>query len=143
MKVLATGTITGVTGAIFSAGVSSAPIDLSMERNYETVGVWASIQGDLGRTGGSIALYWAGSHQKSGSTFASPSEDSVTSLNGKYIVKSGTSISGHLANGSYVRNLTIPFPWLRLQAVASKAGVTNHGSGTTSDLTIKWAVCVS
>lgn len=146
MKVLALGTITGVTGGTFASGVSSPPIDISAERRSAPVGIWCSIEGDLGRTGGSVAVFWKASPSRSGTSYACLDPTNVTvyvkdTTNYQYVVKSGTSKTGFFENGCYTRVLECPFPWIRLQAVASKAGATNHGSATTNTCTVKYGVC--
>ena len=140
MKVLASGTLTGVTGAAWASGVSTPPIDLSISREYSQAGIWLSVEGDLGRTGGSIAVIWKASYSK-GVTYTCPVVLSAITDVGQFLIKSGTSKTGFFGDGGYTRNLVIPFPFIRLQAVASKAGVTNHGTGTTNSCIIRWAVC--
>ena len=146
MKVLSTGILTGVTGAVFASGVSSPPIDMSQSGRNTPAGIWVSIEGDTGRTGGSVAVFWKASYQKSGVSYGCLDPTNVTvyvkdTSNYQYVVKSGTSKTGFFGNGCYTRVFDIPFPWLRLQAVASKAGVTNHGSSVTNSCVIKYAVC--
>ena len=135
MKILESGILSNVTGAALGSGVSSAPIDLSLDRPSDYIGVWLSIEGDLGRTGGSVGVVAKGCYQKSGTTFTSDTT-------GQYLIKSGTSVSGFFGNGSKTKYFAFPFPWMRLEAFASKAGVTNHGSGTTNSCVCRYAVCV-
>ena len=130
MKILSTGTLSSVTGAVIGSGVSSAPIDLTIGPILP-LGIWISIQGDLGRTGGSVAVIAKGCYIKSGVTFAGESTN---------IVKSGTSKSGICSNGSYFVMKNIVASFMKLEAVASKAGVTNHGSSTTNTCSVKWAL---
>ena len=136
MKILETGILSGVTGSALGSGVSTTPIDLSMGREYAQLGIWLSIEGDTGRTGGSVAVIAKGSYSKSGVTYTSETT-------GQYLVKSGTSVTGFFSDGSYLRHLTWPFPWLKLEGFASKAGVTNHGSSVTNSCVIRWCVCQS
>jgi len=132
MKILETGTLSNVTGAVFGSGVSTAPIELSRDNLSPTLGFWFSIAGDTGRTGGSIAVVAKGCYQKGGTTYAVESTE---------LVKSGTSVSGKSANGSYWVMKDIVAPWMRLEAVASKSGSTQHGTGTTYSCVVRYAIC--
>ncbi len=132
MKILETGTLSSVTGAVIGSGVSSVPIDLSIGRSYSKLGIWLSIEGDLGRTGGSVAVVAKGCYSRSGATYAVETTE---------LVKSGTSVSGQSGNGSYWAMKDLVAPFMRLEAVVSKSGSTQHGSGTTNACKVRYAVC--
>ena len=148
MRVLATGTMTGVTGQAAIGdfcSVHTESIDLSMDKVSSMVGIWASVEGDLGRTGGSVTVIWEGCYTKSGVTYACLDDTNFTTYaqdmpSYPFAVKGGTSKAGFHSNGSYRRTVEAPFPWMRLGAMASKAGVTNHGTGTTNSCIIRWAI---
>ena len=132
MQILKSGTITGVTGAIFSSGVSTAIIDINgRNRGDGKLQVLAKISGDLGRTGGSVALFWKTGVSRAGEYMAPENP---------YILKSGTSKGGFFSNGSYVTTITCYSDIMRLQAVASKAGSTQHGSATTNSCIVDWSI---
>jgi len=132
MRLLQTGTLSSVTGAVVGSGVSSPAIDLSMPRPDPSLGIWLSIEGDTGRTGGSVAVVAKGCYRKSGVTYAIESTE---------LIKSGTSVSGESSNGSYLIMKDLVSPFMKLEAVASKAGVTNHGTGVTNACNVRYAVC--
>jgi len=132
MKVLAIGTLSSVTGASFGSGVSSSPIALFMERNLSDAYLWASIEGDTGRTGGSICIFWKGCYSKSGVTYASP--------NNEFLIKGGTSVAGAFGNGSYLVKFQPGMPFIRIEAIVSKSGSTQHGTGTTNTVNVKWGI---
>ena len=132
MKVLSFGTLSDVTGGTLLSGVSSVPINCSNRQN-SNLGIWVSVEGDTGRTGGSVAVFTRCHYQKSGASYA-------LSATPAYIVQSGTSTSGDVSAGTYYREVLLSAPWMKVGAVASKAGVTNHGTGTTNTTSVKWAV---
>lgn len=128
-----TGTLSSVTGAAFGSGVSTSPIYLAgIDWNTSDCYLWASIEGDSGRTGGSVAVFWKGSYQKSGVTYAME--------NNVFLIKSGTSVSGTLLNGSYLKKFSPVMPFIQIEAVLSKSGSTQHGSGTTNTQLVRWAL---
>lgn len=134
MHILNTGVLTGVTGAAIASGTSSAPIDISF-RKEPTFGCWLSVEGDTGRTGGSVAVYLMGNYSRSGGTWA------IKTATPMYLVKSGTSITGPASNGCYIRPVTqFHFPFIKVAAVASKSGSTQHGTGTTNALQVRYAI---
>jgi len=141
MKILESGTLSGITGSAWGSGVSSPPINLTNEREYGNVGIWASVQGDAGRTGGSVAVICRGSYSKSSVTYAVSNIPSDQNEFGAYALKAGTSVSGFTGDGTALRRISFPFPWLRLEGIVAKSGSTQHGSSTTNSLTVKWAVC--
>ncbi len=132
MKTLSTGTLSSVTGAELVSGVSSPPIDIS-NRNNNNLSAWFSIEGDTGRTGGSIAVFWKGCYAKSAATYA-------MSVTGQYFIKSGTSVTGEFVNGTYLKNIETSMPFIRIAAVASASGSTQHGTGTTNSTAVKYAI---
>ena len=136
MMVLINGVLSSVTGGLFISGVSTPPIDLSKDKlDLSNACAWISVEGDLGRSGGSVAVFWLGCYAKGGVTFAMQNT-------GQYFVKSGTSVSGQFANGSYLKKFLPGMPFIRLGAVASKSGSTQHGSSTTNTCSVKWAVAI-
>ncbi len=137
MRVLELGTLSSVSGAILSSTVSSVPIALTRDDlNSSNAFMWLSIEGDTGRTGGSVAVFWKGCYAKSGATYAMPTT-------GQYFVKSGTSISGQLSDGSYLKAFDVGMPFVRVCAVASKAGSTMQGTSATNTTSVKWVLGVS
>lgn len=130
MKLLATGILSNVSGGYYYSGVSSPVIDAS-QRESNTLSAWLSIEGDLGRTGGSVAVFVKGAYQKSGVTYALPENS--------FLVKGGSSISNE--NGCYLCNFTTDAPFIRLGATASGSGSTIHGSATTNNAQVRYAVC--
>ncbi|MBW8001756.1 MAG: hypothetical protein FVQ80_07000 [Planctomycetes bacterium] len=132
MKVLSFGTLSDVTGGALVSGVSTSPINIS-NRQTPNLGIWVSVEGDTGRTGGSVAVFTRYHYQKSGSSYA-------LSATPAFIVKSGTSISGDVSTGMYYREVISSAPWMKVAAVSSKSGSTQHGSGVSTTLAVKWAV---
>jgi len=136
MRILKTGTLSGVTGATFTSAVSSATIALTKDDvNVDNAYAWVSIEGDTGRTGGSVAVFWKGCYQRTGVTYAMPAT-------GQYFVKSGTSVTGQLANGTYMRQFVLGMPYFKVCAVASASGSTQHGTGTTNSIIVRYAIVV-
>lgn len=133
MKIQSTGTLSGITGAVWGSGVSSTPIALNMRRDMTDLYAWISIEGDLGRTGGSVCVFIKGCYSKGGVTYASE--------NNVFLVKSGTSVSGPHSNGSYLAKFQCVMPYIKIEALASKSGSTQHGSGTTTNCSVKYAIC--
>ena len=132
MKVLATGTLSSVTGASFGSGVSTSPIDMHMSRNLSDTYLWASIEGDTGRSDTSLCVFWKGCYTKSGVTYASP--------NNEFLIKGGTSVAGAFGNGTYLVKFQPGMPFIKLEAIASTAGSTQHGTGVTNTANVKWAI---
>ena len=124
MKVLKTGTLgsavsgSGVTGVSFGNGTATPPIDLSAMGSQNRVGVWLSLEGSLGNSGGSLSAIWKGSPSRSGDTY-------TAFLRGDYLVKDARTTGGFFANGSYLKVLEPCMPWIKLEAIVSRAGTTN------------------
>ena len=118
MKILQSGSLSGVTGLAWGSGVSTPPIDISNERNIGSVDVWLQLTGDMGHSNSSASVIWKASYQKGGTY--------VSGSTGQYLVKSGTSKTGFLSNGSYLKSILTTMPFLRIEARVSKAGTTNN-----------------
>jgi len=129
------GTLSGITGATPGSGVSSAIVNLiNAKRDISEAYFFASVEGDSGRTGGSVAVYWKGCYTRTGVTYAM--EDDV------FLVKSGTSVSGPQSNGAYLKKFNPVMPFIKLEASVSKSGSTQHGTGTTNTFSVRWALIV-
>lgn len=141
MKILKTGTLSGITTAAFGSGVSTPPIDISNLGGVQrTVGCWLSIEGDLGRTGSSLSVCWKGAPQKGGVTYTSFLRRDLSSVTGNMLVNSGTSKTGVLSDGSYLKSFTPIMPFIKLEAFASKeAG--GYGAGVTNNISVRYAIC--
>lgn len=135
MKVFETGSLASVTGAVFGSGVSSPPIAIgSILNRISDAYAWIRITGDFGRTGGSVTVFWKGAYEKDGT---------YTKVEDEWLVKSGTSVSGDIGNGSYLVKFQPGMPFVKLEAVCSKSGSTQHGSGTTNTSGVSWAISIS
>jgi len=136
MRVLETGTLSSVTGGIISSAVSSAAISISQDNLItDTAMLWLSIEGDTGRTGGSVCVFWKGHYERTGTSYAT--------LADPYLLKSGTSVGGNVANGTYLRTITPGMPYIRIGALASKSGSTQHGTSATNTTSVKWALAIA
>ena len=136
MRILEQGTLAGVTGGTILSAVSSSPIAIHQDNLLlNNAMLWASVEGDTGRTGGSVAVFWKGSPERAGTSYATTANPEI--------LKSGTSIGGGTSNGIYLRTFTPGMPFIRLGALVSAAGSTQHGSAATNTTSVKWAVAVS
>ena len=136
MRVMQTGTLSGITGGTLLSAVSSPPIALSQDNlRTDNAMMWMSVEGDTGRTGGSVGVFWKGHFSRSGASFAT--------IASPFIIRGGTSISGGTSNGLYLRALSPGVPFIRIAALATGAGSTQHGTSATSAISVKWALAVS
>ena len=136
MRILQQGVLSNVTGGTILSTVSSSSIAIHQDNLLlNNAMLWASIEGDTGRTGGSVAVFWKGHYERAGTSYAT--------LANPEILKSGTSTGGGASNGTYLRAFTPGMPFIRLGALVSAAGSTQHGSAATSSTLIKWALAVS
>lgn len=136
MRVLQSGTLSDVTGGALISAVSSTPIVISQDNlKLENAMMWLSVEGDTGRTGGSVAVFWKGHYERTGASY--------TTLADPEILKSGTSIGGGVSSGTYLRAFTLAMPCVRVCAMASGAGSTQHGTSATNTTSVKWALAVS
>lgn len=133
MRVLSIGTLSTVTTAAYGSGVSTPPIDLSRIDWPNNLGIWLSLEGDLGRTGASVSVIARSSYSKAGVTW--PIYSAKTGVTEPYLIKSGTSKTGFEGNGAYLVSLPAIMPFLKLEAIAS------GGAGTTNNMKVMYAVC--
>ena len=136
MRILETGTLAGATGGALVDAICSEPIAISSDDlRLDNAMLWASIEGDTGRTGGSVTVFWKGHYERAGTSYAT--------LANPEILKSGTSTGGGMSNGTYLRTFTPGMPFIQVGATVSKAGSTMQGSSTTNTTQIKWALGIS
>lgn len=142
MQILNSGFLSSVTGAEWTNGVSTVPIDISKRnRSDGSLTIWSRVTGDTGRTGGSVALFWKAGTSKQHSYYGvSNVGTDTTHAYSPWLIKNGTTVSGVLNDGVYLKNIICHAPWLRLQATASGAGSTQHGTAATN--TVGVAYCI-
>jgi hypothetical protein len=140
MRVLATGVLgqavagSGATGLTFGSGTSTPPINLTNIGPADRVGIWLSMEGELGTSGGSLAAIWKGCYQKSGVTYTAFLRGDQSGLTGNYLIKKARTTGGFFADGTYLKVIQPCMPWIRLETVVKRASVTNQ-------CILRWAVC--